>query len=301
MNLSTPTAVYPYFDKVQVWLKPPANPNDLEFLRKQCGKGGLYADNRPAPFGQGYKQRLELRQPSPEALQWLARRDDVFVNRGEIALDFIFASWTARDEAMEFLDFHLIRRWRSKKQQVRLYRAGTERDHRGRPRPERVDEISDAQTRYDAGRGSRNGITAYLEKHSRVTGELFCLHLEWRANGLRAVQAAGIKSACDLLDFDHHEFWKKRLLLRDIDIEHLGRLFRNRAKLSKSRTPALKPDRGGRQINVDRYGGQLIKKSVGSLQELIDTYSRFVRVERALRPISNSVWLPPALTRMERE
>jgi hypothetical protein len=259
----------------------------------------LYVDNRPSSFGQGYRQRLEFKQPLDTALHWLAQRDDVLINRVEIALDFIFESWTARDEALEFLHFHLIRRWRSKKQQVRLYRAGTERDHRGRPRPERVDQVGDAQTRYDAGRWSRNGITAYLENHSRVTGELFCLHLEWRANGLRAVQAAGIKSARDLLDFDHHEFWKERLLLVDVDTERLGRLFRNRAKGSKSRSTAFKPDRG-RQINMDRRWGHAIKNSVGSLQELLDSHRTDVRLERALRPISNSAWLPPS-RRVERE
>jgi len=147
-----PAAVHAYFDKKQVWLRRPADQTALEFLKKHCGKGGLYVENRPAPFGQGYRQRLELRQPSPATLQWLAERDDVLINRVEIALDFIFESWNARDEALGFLHHHLIRRWRSKKQQIRLYRAGRERNHRGRPRPERVDQVADAQTRYDAGR-----------------------------------------------------------------------------------------------------------------------------------------------------
>jgi hypothetical protein len=83
--LLAPIAVHAYFDKNQVWLRRPADPTALEFLRTQCGKGGLYVDNRPASFGQGYKQRLELRQPSPVALQCLAERDDVLINRVEIA------------------------------------------------------------------------------------------------------------------------------------------------------------------------------------------------------------------------
>jgi hypothetical protein len=92
----------------------------------------LYVENKPAPFGQNYRQRIELKQPSLEALQWLAERDDVFVNRIEITLDFIFDSLAARDDAQEFLHFHLIRRWHSKKQQVRLYRGSEERDSRAR-------------------------------------------------------------------------------------------------------------------------------------------------------------------------
>jgi hypothetical protein len=300
MNRSTPTAVYPHFDKVQVWLKPPANPNDLEFLRKHCGRGGLYVDNRPAPFGKGYRQRLEFKQPSHAALRWLAQRDDVLVNRVEISLDYIFDSWNDRDEAQEFLHFHRIRRWHSKKQQIWLCRTSKDGNGKGRFNSERVYEIEEATTRYDSGRRSRNGTTAYLENHSRVTGELFCLHLEWRANGLRAVQAAGIKSASDLLDFDHHEFWKKRLILVDVDTERLGRLFRDRAKRSKSRTTAFKSDRGI-LINMDRRWGHAIKNGVGSLQELLDTHRTDVRVERALRPISNSAWLPPSVRRAERK
>jgi len=59
-------------------------------------------------------------------LQWLAERDDVFVNRIEVTLDYTFDSLLALDEAQEFLHFHLIRRWHSKKQQVRLYRGSQE-------------------------------------------------------------------------------------------------------------------------------------------------------------------------------
>jgi len=297
---AAPTAVHAYFDNVQVWLRRPADPTALRFLRKHCGKGGIYVDNRPAPFGQGYKQRLELKQPLATALQWLAERDDVLINRVEITLDYIFDSRIDRDRAQEFFHHHRIRRWHSNKQPIWLCRTSNDGNGRGRYSSERVYEIEEATTRYDSGRRSRNGTTVYLENHSRVTGELFCLHLEWRANGLRAVQGAGIKSAVDLLEFDHHEFWKKRLLLTDLDIERLGRLFRNRAQGSKSRSTAFKPDRG-RQINMDRRWGHAIKNSVGSLQELLHSYRSLVRLERALRPISNSGWLPPSVRRVERE
>jgi hypothetical protein len=287
-----PTGVNAYIDKVQVWLKVPADRRTLTKFVQHCGRGGMHFEDKPAPFGRGYRQRIELRQPSSEALQWLAERDDVLINRVEIALDYIFDSPSARDEAQEFLHFHLIRRWRSKKQHVRLYRASKERDSRGRRKAERVHEIERAQTRYDAGRWSRNGIAIYTEHHSRITGELYCLHLEWRANGMRAVQAAGIRSAADLLHFDHHEFWRKRLLLFDVDIERLGRLFRNQAKKTRSRTPAFKTYWAGLTKNMDRYSGWVIVNGVGSLQELVDTRGRQVRVNRALRPISNSAWLP---------
>jgi hypothetical protein len=287
-----PQAVHPYLDKIQVWLRSPADGTTLGALAKHCGRDGLYVDNKPAPFGQGYRQRIELRQPSPKALQWLADRNDVLINRVEIALDYIFDSPNAQDDAQQFLHFHLIRRWHSKKQQVRLYRASKERDSRGRRKAERVSEIFQAETRYDSSRRSRNGIVFYPEKHSRMTGELPCLHVEWRANGLRAVQVAGIRSATDLLEFDHYAFWQKRLVLVDVDIERLGRIFRNRAENTRSRAPAFKTDWAGRTTNMDRYWGHVILGGVGSVQELLDSCSAEVRVQRALQVISNSAWLP---------
>jgi hypothetical protein len=273
-------------------LKSPADASTLSKLRQHCGGGGLYFETKPAPFGQNYRQRIELKQPSIEALRWIAERGDVLVNRAEITLDYILDSLAALDDAQEFLHFHLIRRWHSKKQQVRLYRGSQERDSRGKRGAERVHEIELATTRYDAGRWSRNGLVIYIDKHSRVTGELYCLHVEWRANGLRAVQAAGIKSASDLLEFDHHAFWKKRLHLVNVNPERLGRLFRNKASGLKSRSPIFNTDWAGRQTNVDQYWGSRIIKSVGSLQELLDTYRREVRIDRILEPISNSAWLP---------
>ena len=288
-----PTGLHAYFDKAQAWLKLPADRQALKILDQHCGKGGLDSENKPAPFGRNYRQRLEFRQPSFEALQWLAGRDDVLVNRIEVTLDYIFDSPAALDRAQEFLHFHLIRRWHSKKQQVRLYRGSKERDSRGKRRAERVHEIEQTTTRYDAGRRSKNALVIYTENHSRGTGELYCLHLEWRANGLRPVQAAGIRSASDLLEFDHHAFWKRRLLLVDVDPERLGRLLRNRASGLKSRSPIFKTDWAGRQTNMDHYrGSHILRWGVGSIQELLDTYGREVRIQRILEPISNSAWLP---------
>src|SRR5258707_265887 len=94
-----PTGLHAYFDKVQAWLKIPADRPALTILDHHCGGGGLYAENKPAPFGQNYRQRIELKQPSPEALRWLAERDDVLVNRAEITLDCIFDSLTALERA----------------------------------------------------------------------------------------------------------------------------------------------------------------------------------------------------------
>ena len=177
-----PIGIHAYFDKVQVWVRQPYDSEALAELRAQCGRGGIYPENGPARFDARLRQRIELRQPSADALRQLARREDVLINKVEIAIDYVFNSPVVRDEAREFFDRHMIRRWHSKKQQIRAYRSGMEDDDEGR-----------VGTRYDAARGAPNMTALYRNEFSRVTGEVNCVHLEWRLNGLRAVRNAGIK------------------------------------------------------------------------------------------------------------
>ena len=105
-----PTSVWPYFDKIQIWLRQPIDSATANMLRKMCGRGGIYVDPRlGARFGQGYIQRIELRQPSPAALQWLAtHHPDALINRIEIALDYIFENINQKDDAFAFLHRYLI-------------------------------------------------------------------------------------------------------------------------------------------------------------------------------------------------
>jgi hypothetical protein len=93
----------------------------LAVLKKECGRGGIHIENRPARFNnrhRQYRQRIELRQPTKKALQWLVARDDVLINRAEIAFDLVFKYRADADEAWEFLHQHLIRRWHGKRQKI---------------------------------------------------------------------------------------------------------------------------------------------------------------------------------------
>ena len=191
---TAPSAVYANFDKVQIWLKHPVDHKTLSRLRRGCGKGGMYVDNRRAKFDLSYRQRIELRQPSDDALRLLLTLGSVHLNRLELALDFVFDDPDGRDAGFEFLHEHLVRRWHGRRQQIRLYRGVDDGDGSHRGRPQRVDDAGIAETRYDAGRWAPNSIVFYREASSRITGEANCLHLEWRANGRRAVRRAGINS-----------------------------------------------------------------------------------------------------------
>ena len=271
----TPTGFHAYFDKVQFWVRTPLDQRTLDRLRSECGRGGVYVQNQPARFNALYRQRVELRQPLDQALRWLATRDDALINRAEVTIDLVFDCLADRDDAWGFLHRHIVRRRHGKKQEIRIVReADAQNDTIG--------------TRYDAGSSASNKIVFYAEGHSRLTGELNCLHLEWRLKGLKAVRAAGIKLGRDLLEFDHRAFWRRRLCLYDVDRRRLGRMVRNKARSEKRRTSEIHPSGTG----LDGRTGEVLVRAYDTVQELIDNMRAHIKVSRALVPISGEYLLP---------
>lgn len=256
-----PASVLPYFDRVQVWIKSRASASGLKLLRENSGH--LYVENSPARFDYSYLQRIELKQPKTAALEWVAARSDALVNRVEIALDYICATEIERDDLYEFFDHHLVRRWHSAKHEVRLYAGENE-------------------TRYDAPRSARSSLVTYKENYSRITGELNVVRIEWRATGVRAVRSAGITGPRDLLDFDHREFWEKRLVLLQAGGEKLGRYVANRK--GKERRRISEPE--------DKRRGHVMLNSVENVQSLLDEYRTSFRIGRALERIDVQELLP---------
>jgi hypothetical protein len=254
-----PASTHAYFDKVAFWLPCPLDKAVLKQLRANAGH--VHVGNRRARFNPRLVQRIELKQPSENALRALAAHPGAYVNRAEVALDLIFKNVRERDDCYEFLDRHLVRRWHGRKQQIRV--------HPG-----------EAGTRYDAVRSAANAIVVYREKHSRICGEVDCLHIEWRASKRRAVQALGISSPRDLLRFDHRQFWEQRLLLFTVEAERIGALFRGRKRTGRP----VKSDGNARR-------GMVVLDSVENIQELLDRY-RETRIRRVLTKIGASPLLP---------
>jgi hypothetical protein len=224
--------------------------------------GHLHVGRQPARFDASFRQRLELKQPSARALRWIANREDALINGTEVAVDFVFANWAERDDALEFLHRHLVRRWHGQ-HRIRVLSGA-------------------AATRYDARRTARNVLVLYRQTFSRITGELCVLHLEWRANGSRAVRATGISSGKDIVEYDHRTFWTKRLLLYDIDPARLGKYLRNRSRITKSRVATA----------CDRRIGHVVCASVDTMQDLIDEYGAVFRIQRAMQRIPADALLP---------
>jgi hypothetical protein len=270
-----PAAIRPFIDKVQIWIPNPLSKGTLARLRKNCGPGDIYWKTKPARFDARYRQRIELRQPNDRALRWLAQRHDALINRVELAVDYVFYYRAARDDAWEFLNRHLVRRWRSRKQTIR---------HKP--------QHTTGGTRYDAGRGAPNLLVLYPTDFCRITGELNCLHLEWRLNQLKAVRRVGIESGQDLLEFDHRQFWKERLLLFTVNKERLGRLINNHIEGRRSRSSRMVGVGEHYKINRDERTGDVYIRSHSTVQELIDELRSSCRICRALVSIPNEALLP---------
>jgi hypothetical protein len=275
-HVKPPRATYYFFDKIQVWMKQPADTTTLARLRKLCGSM-LDPLNLPAGLHRHrhYRQRLTFMQPQDELLRWLAARKGMRINMVELAIEYVYGHRHDRDNAFEYLHRRLIRRWHSRRQLIRISRT-SRHEQLGQPTHGKL-----PGTRYDGGRRAANRTAFYRAAYSRVTGELDALHLEWRCKGLRAVRAAGISSAADLLRFDHQRFWQRHLLLVDIDPERLGRLIRNRADGTCDRAT----------LDSDGTIGRRWLNMKPTIQEIIDALRPRVRISRALVPLPTTNWV----------
>jgi hypothetical protein len=269
-----PLALYYYFDKIQVWLKRPLDDQTIRRLHVEYGRR-LHIRNKPARFNSSFRQRIQLTRPRPEALRLLAGRADAYLNYAEVARDAIYADPVDVEDAFDALAQYLVRSWHGKRQLIKQFYMDWDKQAR-----------ATAQSRYDANsRSAPNTIFFYKQPHSRITGELNCLHLEWRLRGDKALRSAGLKGKSDLVGFDHEAFWAKRLKLYTVEAEQLGRLIRNGSKGLKSRRSPEVNYCTGFPVNLDQRLGTILILGSGSIQALVDRYRRF-RVGRILRPIS---------------
>jgi hypothetical protein len=148
---------------------------------------------------------------------------------------------------------------------------------------------------YSGQRRAPNVFVIYPDRPSKVTGEVHCLHGEWRVNGRTALHRAGIQSIADLTCIDHREFWRQRLYLCSIDPDRLGR----RLEHVRRRTSLVdRYDLGeGRSFDypVDRRRGELAFRACGNtVQGVIDRYRRYCDLRGCLTPISVEHLLPVA-------
>jgi hypothetical protein len=259
-----PLSVVPYFDCIRLWLRQPVSARVIKKLHRLCGK--LYCANKRGRWDGNFRQRLTFFQPTDEAIRWIAARRDGFVNHVQLTFDLIYVTPANAEAARDYLDRHRTRRWHRRSQGVKHYKNDK------------------ALTRYDGPAHARNTVTDYLEDYSRITGQPHCLHVEWRAEGVEAVRAAGVSHPRHCLNFDHRAFWQARLLLYAVDEGRLGRLFNNRQKRTRRH----------RITGADRARGRRILWCYDTMQELIDGLGP-LRISHVLTPLDPEPYLPGRL------
>jgi hypothetical protein len=271
-----PSDIYSYLDKVCVWLIQPLARLEHTRLQQRC-HGLLHVRDKPAKFDWRFCQRLQLNQPTAAAIEILARRNDVHMNYVEVALDWVFDRPDDKDDAVTFLHRHVVKS-HHRKQGIRFVVG----EH--------------GATRYSGPRRAPNVLADYSDRPSKETGEVDCLHLEWRIRGREALCRSGFVSVRDLLDIDHREFWARRLKMFDIEPAVLGRSYHNWWRKTRRRKLWIirYPLGNGRFLDydMDNRAGDIILRGLGSVQEVIDVYGRKFRLSPCLQPISVDHLLP---------
>ena len=178
---------YRYFDRVGLWLKEPLTKSALTALRQGCGPGGLHVANGPAWFDPRYRQRLQLYQPTTEALHLLDRLDDdgVLLNCIEVTIDLIFADDYAPWQLDERFKNGFLQPWHGK-MQVQSYPEG----YTTRKPPD------------EGERRTGHWYDWYGDRPCKLTGETACFHFEGRHEGVQFVRRIGLHYPRDLINFD---------------------------------------------------------------------------------------------------
>jgi hypothetical protein len=263
-----PSAIYSYFDHVQIWLKTPIHREEVIWFRSQCGS--LHIHWGLALFGGGYRQRLQLKQPSRAALEKLLNYDDPLVNRIEVSLDWTFDQEDALENANEFVCACLVKKYHRRKHGIHFYKG----------------------TRYTGPWYVPTKVVTYGDNSCRISGAKYCFHFDYRLSNQDAVRRNGINCVADLLTLDHRSFWKERLLFRAVDLPQLGKLHRTRYDGKARRGESIIPLTDRFRYAIDRRRGGIIMRALGATQKLIDEYRPRLAVDRCLRDIDVTPLLP---------
>ncbi len=278
-----PVGIYPYVDKVTVWLKRPLIQTETAWIAARCrGKveikrngEWIWISGRSTRVwhpNRAFQQRVQLYQPSDEVLEWLADRNDVRLTYFEPSLDLIFKNEEDWEDAYRFICKH----------HVKLYH-----------RTQKVAFVGERGcTRYSGPRKAPNVMVVYCDRPSKVTGEYNCVHFDWRIKGFDALCRAGIKSIRHWLNMDKRKFWSERILLQQFNLNRLGEVHRSWYYPKKRLRPRT-TDTGHLPYDVDRRTGSIIVRKFGSTQAVLDYASRKkFDARKCLVPIDIDDWLP---------
>ena len=154
-----------------------------------------------------------------------------------------------------------------------------------------TDHVQEHETTYIGKRRSGNEIAVYSDGKRKVRPASPRVHLEWRVHGAKALRRANIKSALDLAELDHRDFWSKRLRLHIMPA--LPRLTRVLELRAARRGRPMSPEQRQRTVNAlarisrDYYG----RFSAQGLDEFL-VRGLHPKPSQLYKPISNKWALP---------
>lgn len=252
----TPLDSYLYLHAARILFKRPLTPTERQYLADNCQSLNVHRHGQWVTDENGVSRQLNIFPHREQvqvvganllALKFLASRDDRLPKGNgampkrdrnpplviylEIALDIIVENEQVLSRAFDAFNRCFVQLWNGKHGAIDFVNGGMSTGRRW------------------------NGkyATGYISKPSPVTGEVNCLHIEYRICSAQAVRAVGVNSIADLLTFDFRAFWEKNLILRQIDVERLGRHVLNKRFGTRRRERGPKDRRTG-QIYVRAYG-----------------------------------------------
>jgi len=258
---------YYYTDRLTVWLSQPLTPGELRRLRNLCDYVHIFDGDMPR--NPKWRQRLQLVRPSLECLLRLQRIEagqGILINYVELARDEVCQSPEALRSLYALRRTHEIRLWHPKTQKGYVF-AG------------------EAGTTYDASRRKHRQLVRYKEPYCRITGELDCLHSEFRLRGTASVRRAGIHCIRDLINFNHEQWWRTKTKLVAVDLERLGKRYHNTMNRTKLKRSRVVVSRCGRfRFNLDRRLGTILWVTVGRCRNTMQGLLDLFRGTRLLEP-----------------
>jgi hypothetical protein len=243
-----PLDIHVYFDRVRIWSREPLSRRDRKLLEEHCGR--LYF------LDTGFGSKIEIYQLREAALPRLAYfPDDATVNYLEPTCDLIVpdaAQILRLNEAFK----HGFLQPRHRSKGVKSYRSGF--STRSLPKP-----------------GARRAglwFQWYADRPCKLTGEVNCFHFEGKYEGRQAVKRVGIQHPRDLKNFEFDGYFRKCLVLYQLDLERLGRYDHNKYSHAKRKRTEINDKKHG--MILYRILSAHADQEDRSLQRFVDQYGR---------------------------
>lgn len=182
------------YDRLHFWLDHPLPLIPAALRDDEC----VSIISGAMQYGPVWQTKIELLQPDADLLRacsdMAGERHRVMPNYAEIKLDLLTRTRNDAKLLQKILLEHLIVK-------SSLY-------------PVRIEQ----GTAYymppttPSGKPLKFNFVMYADQPSKETGRP-CCHLEWRLNSVAALESVGLVALDSCIDFDHRNFWSKRLHL----------------------------------------------------------------------------------------